>query len=259
MPSRNRIVCFNAVLASVAVAICGIAPVHAQHESQALNQLEYEIRGRLTQVGLPAASPWTLSGVSLPTTEMGAIRTRLDSVDWPAAVRNGVRNAVVRGGNELGAIPDEQIRAAVTAAVIRSINEMAAGENDTQRFQRLIELGVEDAMVEFFNELGRRHSPELATDTPASTNVVHAPLPPDSLARHLPGNHAEFFPVRYRRLERVSGGWFRNANNDWIPLPLRDVVVARHREDQTVCDIWSEGRLIAGRVSYLVQKTIHTK
>lgn len=230
------------------------APALGQTESARERWIEFEIRSRLNQAGLPSSSPIELQGAPRPV-ELNALSQRFDAVDWPAAVRHGVRNAVVRGGNELGAISDEQIRAAVTAAVISSINDLAESGNETQRFQRLIEQGVEDAIVELFNELGKQQNIGAATVDNAPANVAVFPSPPVSIAQHLPPNHGEFFPLWYRRLETVSGGWFVTAENRYTPLPLRTVVIARRRDNEASCDIWSEGRLIVSRVTYVARRS----
>jgi hypothetical protein len=86
------------------------------------------------------------------------VRRQLDCVDWEQAVRHGVKQAVIRGWNAAGEgcdIDEATVRSAVRDQIVEGINRAAAGHGDAdlQRFQQLVAEGVEDAIVEAFNQL----------------------------------------------------------------------------------------------------------
>ena len=81
----------------------------------------------------------------------------LQLADWQAAVRQGARNATVRGfgGTQVVSSPcdNDAIRSIVRNTIVQGLNyagEQGAG-GDLTRFQNLIAAGVEDAIVEGFN------------------------------------------------------------------------------------------------------------
>ncbi|MCR9119122.1 MAG: hypothetical protein NXI22_19495 [bacterium] len=266
-----RFLCRFAVAIAMAVTVVfSVSQASAQSNDVILKQwVRYEIRNRLCDAGLPAPDPVSMANVPPRAEEMAIVREQLNAVDWRAAVRGGVQRAVIRGGNAMGSLSGGELREAVTDAVVESMNASAEQGDQATDFQRLVEEGVEDAMVQLLNAMGKQASdesadsatsPKAATPTtlpnskPAKQNlipVVQRPPMPAALAMHLPANHAEFFPTRYLRLREISGGWYRDRSGVWQPLLDSSAVLAIRREDDQRGDIWVQGRVAASNARYV--------
>jgi len=86
-----------------------------------------------------------------------AMHRQLSQLDWEGSVRLGVAGAMVRGFNatDIAGIDDATLRSVVGEQIIEGLNLAA---EDTQsgnllRFQELVAGGVEDAIVQAFNQM----------------------------------------------------------------------------------------------------------
>jgi len=107
-------------------------------------------------------------------------REQYSALDWSGAVRNGVSGAVVRAFNlssnsdvdsKPSSAPEkfdpelDVFRDAVHHAVVTGINHAGSHEIDLRQFQKLIEAGIEDAIIQGFNAAGK--SPIASLPSPA--------------------------------------------------------------------------------------------
>jgi len=119
------------------------------------------------------------------------LQRSLQLADWQAAVRQGARNAAVRGfdGTQMvsGVCGSESVRSIVRDTIVEGFNYAGqnGGGSDMGRFQDLIAAGVEDAIVEGLNrttvaepKADRCKKPADPPSAPASSEKSPAPLPP---------------------------------------------------------------------------------
>jgi hypothetical protein len=127
----------------------------------------WETRRQLAALGLPVpiAAQYGAAADSCCASALApyagacdlSLQQSLQQVDWPAAVRQGARNAAVRGfvGGQSSSspCPDGSIRTLVHDTVVEGFNRAGQGAaaGDLGRFQALIAAGVEDAIVEGLN------------------------------------------------------------------------------------------------------------
>lgn len=113
-------------------------------------------------LGYPFHWAWSCGGGMAihyyPWERQLALETRqaLDAIVWPAAAREGVRRAVVRGFNQIDLSQHrdrDALRSAVRDAIVHSLNTAGRDQTDLSSFKSLVQAGIEDAIVEAFNSL----------------------------------------------------------------------------------------------------------
>jgi hypothetical protein len=206
--------------------------------AQTPNFLEREVGRHLARVGLPVRPARAGFGGCHP--HEAGLGELLARVDWEAAVRQGARNVVVRGfSREAGRgrkSVEELTQAAVRNGVIAGLNQAAANDpTELARFQALVQQGVEDALVEAWNELGAR--------TPGA-------LPP-AWRRHYSGPlTGEYFHDRYAGAELVEAGWILDPAAQ--PLTGADeFLVLTLRASPSLVEVWSGRRLVAEQCRFV--------
>jgi len=185
------------------------------------------------------------------------LREVLEFVDWPAAVREASRNAVVRGYNGAAeAVEDSQhtARSAARDAVAHGLNLAGAAPEGTNldTFQELITAGIEDALVEGFNQAAALELSAQDVDVTAARAVAEVPteLPRRDAAHdawirmHLGGRvEPDEFERRYDDATLITAGWIVTV---WGVQPLRvpDGALLLTRKDSPYVEVWREGRLL---------------
>ncbi|QDU93231.1 hypothetical protein [Lignipirellula cremea] len=223
----------------------------------------WEVRNHIGKLGLPDARPpaatigrdalgrnWRSDELGYPYYEVarGPVSHRvyyqperraaaaqarfyLQQVDWEAAARQGVRNAVVRGFNaaRTPALPAPgAIRSAVSDALVDGLNRVDVANLSRPRagdqplgpsvatFQRLVEAGVEDAVVQALNQV--------------QTQAAASEPPPAG--------------------ERtVLHGWVQ-SDEGLFPLLAGPAYQLRPLADVPLIAVYSEGRLLYARCRY---------
>ena len=164
------------------------------------------------------------------------LQRSLQLADWQAAVRQGARNAAVRGFDGTQMVPgvcgSEAVRSIVHDTIVEGFNY--AGQNgggcDMGRFQDLIAAGVEDAIVEGLNrttvvepKADRCKKPLDSPSAPASSEKMPAPVPPPAaVPRPLNGEKT----MRAKDLQtpvRTTALRTDAALVSWSHLPSREV------------------------------------
>ncbi|MEO8494923.1 MAG: hypothetical protein ABI614_07625 [Planctomycetota bacterium] len=193
----------------------------------------------------------------------------LECVDWEAAVREASRNTVIRGFGQAAEAVEESrqsVRTAVRDAVADSLNFAGATSDGVklETFQELIAAGIEDALVEAFNQAAALEVPAPGGDTlglplfprAKTDRQSHATLgrPPEPLSRdaaneiwittHL-GRHIEpsEFERNYKDATLITAGWIV-AEWGVKPISAKGGALMLTRSDSPFVEIWRDGRLL---------------
>jgi len=163
-------------------------------------------------------------------------RNRLKQVDWQAAVSGGVRSAAIRGFNGLRPAPAPiDLPKAVSLAIVGGLNDVAPSVDEAPIFQRLVESGVEDAVVLAMNQIsvvGAADPGNPAAPPPRSPRRVDAgwAVTPRGVFPLPPGQCSELTPQGLDRWHIESGGrriysntlyftYFEDAHAAWLQSP----------------------------------------
>lgn len=160
----------------------------------------------------------------------GRVHDCLSRVDFQTAVRDAARSVAVRGfnGAEVGA---DQIRQSVRDAVVRNLNDARSDSGDLSNFQQLVQAGIEDALVEAFNQIEVTPVPRQTALDEHDDGGTEIDLPPAD--------------ENYEHTTVVSAGWIVTDGNI-VPLTGGDkFTLAAMRDSPELVDVWQGGRRIA--------------
>lgn len=185
------------------------------------------------------------------------LREVLEFVDWPAAVREASRNAVVRGYNGAAEAVESSkhtLRSAARDAITHGLNRAGATPEGTNldTFQELLTAGIEDALVEGFNRAATLELSAQDVEVTPARAVAEVPteLPPRDAAHdarirtHLGGRvEPDVFKRTYDDATLITAGWIVTA---WgvQPLTVPDGALLLTRKDSPDVEVWREGRLL---------------
>ncbi len=165
----------------------------------------------------------------------GRVHDCLSRVDFQTAVRGAARAVAVRGFNS-AEVDTDQIRQSVRDAVVRSLNEARPDSGDLSNFQQLVQAGIEDALVEAFNQI------EVTPPPRQTASGDH-----DNDEQDNAGANSDLPPANesYGETTVVSAGWIVTDGNI-LPLTGGDTfTVAVLRDSPELVDVWQDGRRIA--------------
>jgi len=180
------------------------------------------------------------------------VHAQLECVDWEAAVRRGVASAVVRGFNAQSVqsqLDQRTVRSVVRERIVYGLNRAAEGVQPELlgRFEQLVAEGVEDAVVEAFNQV------EVLSGDPA--NVGHASPAAERthagpVAAHYGGRLQEKdFTNRYSEARLVSAGWVIGSNTI-RPLSGGEFLLLKIASAPDMVEVWQDHVLVFRNCRY---------
>lgn len=211
-----------------------------------------------------------------------AVHRQFTCVDWEASVRQGVVGAVTRGFNAVGvpAIDDETLSSVVGEQIVEGLNRAAAdaGSGNLSRFQDLVAEGVEDAIVQAFNQMdlmrneGRAVTPRARSEKPTGETSVladrsdgdRAParVPVDVRSAPADEGHAHLvkmhygggldptaFHERYGEARFVDGGWIIDKSGS-RPVIGAGMLILTLQTDGHRVEAWRDGILVFSDCQY---------
>jgi hypothetical protein len=211
------------------------------------------------------------------------VNRQLACVDWGASVRGGVANAMVRGLNaaSVPSLDDRAVRSVVRERIVDGLNRAAAGagSGSLTRFQQLVAEGVEDAMVEAFNQIdlvadAQQQAPprdrhEAMSEDISVLRVVrrgeHARPRAVGDPGAVPVNGQDGGPVvthyggplqraafsqRYAKVRFVDSGWIIGPFGT-RPVTGDGLLILSLRGDHDAVEVWQDGLLISTDCRYV--------
>jgi hypothetical protein len=169
-------------------------------------------------------------------------RREFESVNFEVAIRRAARNVVVRGFNQIE-VPGVDVRDSVREAVIRRLNstELASGQLGT--LQNLVQAGIEDALIEAFNQ----------TDVQQAKLAAGLTTPMDGSERELPiapqPKRRPKFDKKYDTVKIVASGWIVTAERV-LPLHGNTFYITSMGDSEPLVDVWTGDGKIASRCRY---------
>jgi hypothetical protein len=241
--------------------------VHRVYADPARYTMARRIEQHLSQVGLPFdGEPPVIDRRLLNASACYGIRSpyhlnhttrSLDTVDWQAAVRQGVRGAMIRGFNGMQ-MPADQ----TDSTPSHLAEELPSPRLDSSHvLQRLVEQGVEDAVIEGFNQLQVAPTAEHANQLPSPANEPEEvnnknnesrDKPADPLEVHLAEKPQKLLQdQKYDRFQSTQIGWYVDHDGSIKPLETADAfVIAYLEKGQQRADLWQQGETLHAYILY---------